>query len=284
MEQTYRYRPAHFFGLTALITWVPWYFGIRSGAVATESLLSVAGLLGPFVVSLALTFGSGNRALRQDFRDRLFDWRRIRPADLLLAVAMPVVVLTLSVGVSMLMGEPGGQLRLSAADNLVPMIVLALILAPIIEELGWRGYGVDSLRAVSGALAASLAFGVLWSLWHAPLVLLHGTYQRELYEMENPLFLANFFVGAIPVAIVANWFYYRSGRSIPVSMVFHSALNGAAVLLSAGQVAKTIASVVYLGIAIVVLKDRAVFTGGPRNFIGEPGPGEGKPRRDILPS
>lgn len=284
MEQTYRYRPALFFGLTALITWVPWYFGIRSGAVATESLLSVAGLLGPFAVSLALTFGSGNRALWRDLRDRLFDWRRIRSADLLLAVVMPVGVLTVSVGVSMLLGEPGGQLRLSSADNLVPMIVLALILAPIIEELGWRGYGMDSLRAGFGAVPASLVFGVLWSLWHVPLVLLHGTYQRELYEMENPLFLANFFVGAVPVAIVANWFYYRSGRSIPMSMVFHSALNGAAVLLSAGQVAKTIATVFYLGIAIVMVRDRAVFGGGPRNFIGDPGTGEARPGRGIVPS
>lgn len=236
MEQTYRYRPALFFGLTALITWVPWYFGIRSGAVATGSLLSLAGLLGPFLVSLGLTFGSGSPALRRDFRDRVLDWRRIRPADLLLAVTMPVGVLVLSVGLSMLLGEPGGQLRLSTAENLVPMIVLALILAPIIEELGWRGYGMDSLRAGLGVVPASLVFGVLWALWHAPLVLLPGTYQRELFEMENRLFLWNFFIGVMPVAVVANWFYYRSRRSIPISMLFHSALNGAAVLLSAGQV------------------------------------------------
>jgi membrane protease YdiL (CAAX protease family) len=123
---------------------------------------------------------------------------------------------------------------------------------------------MDSLRAGLGVVPASLVFGVLWSLWHAPLVLLPGTYQRELFEMENRRFLWNFFVGVIPVA---------SGRSIPISILFHSALNGAAVLLSAGQVAKTIASVVYLGIAIlVVAKDRRVFGAGPRDFLADPEP------------
>jgi uncharacterized protein len=271
VERDYRYRPALFFGLTALVTWVPWYFGIRSGAEATGSLLSLLGLLGPFVVSLALILGSGNAALKRDLKARLLDVRRIRPGDALLAVAMPLLVLALSVAISRLFGEPAGQLRLSAAENLVPMIVLAIVLAPIIEELGWRGYGMDSLRSRFAVLPASLIFGVLWSLWHAPLALLPGTYQRELAEMENPLFLANFFVGVIPAAVLANWFYYRSNRSIPMSMLFHAALNGAAVLLSAGQVAKTIASVIYLLIAVaVVALDRRVFAAGPRNFIAEP--------------
>ena len=47
-----------------------------------------------------------------------------------------------------------------------------------------------------------------------------------------------------------------------------SILNAAAILLSAGQAAKTIASCVYLPLAIaLVWRDCELFLQGPRNFI-----------------
>ena len=63
--------------------------------------------------------------------------------------------------------------------------------------------------------------------WHAPLVLLGGTYQHELAVMNNKIFVANFFVSVIPAAIIANWFYYRNDRSIGASILLHSMLNAA---------------------------------------------------------
>jgi len=83
-----------------------------------------------------------------------------------------------------------------------------VVLAPICEKLGWHGYGVDSLRAKAGMMNATFLFASLWSAWHAPLVLIGGTYQHDLAMMDNKTFVANFFVSVIPAAIIANWFYF----------------------------------------------------------------------------
>ena len=148
------------------------------------------------------------------------------------------------------------------------MIILAMVLAPIMEEMGWHGYGVDSLRAGTGMMKTTLLFGILWSAWQAPLFLISGTYQNGLVKMDNPIFLVNFFVSVIPAAIIANWLYYKNNRSITAAILLHSMLNAAGVLLNAGQVAKCIATLLYAGIAASILMiDRAAFAEGPRKFL-----------------
>jgi membrane protease YdiL (CAAX protease family) len=272
VTQGYRYRPALFFILAYAIAWIPWvagaYAGSRPDLKAYASLFSLAGVLGPVGVGLFLTFGSGSAALKYDFTDRLFNLRRIRPLYAVLAVAMPFTVIGVAILLSLGFGQPVGQFRLASGAGLVSLIVLALVLAPICEEMGWHGYGVDSLRAEHSMMTATLLFALLWCAWHAPLVLIPGTYQHALAIMDDKIYLANFFVSIIPAAIIANWFYYRNERSIAAAILFHSMLNAASVLIAAGQVAKVIATLLYSGIAAaLVLGDRGLFAEGRRNFL-----------------
>ena len=194
--------------------------------------------------------------------------RRIRPLYLIVAIVMPPTVICLSIWLSLWFGQSTDQFRLSAGANLSALIILAVVLAPIIEEMGWRGYGADSLRAKSGMTKATLLFGALWSLWHAPLALIGGTYQNQLAAMDNEAFLANFFISIIPAAIIANWLYYKNNRSIGAAILLHTMLNAASVLLNAGQVAKCIATVLYAAIAVgVFVIDHEAFAQGARNFL-----------------
>ena len=231
-------------------------------------LLSLVGLLGPIGATLFMVFSSGNAALKCDFKDRLFNLRRIRPLYALLAIVMPFAVICLSIILSLSFGESVDQFQLAGGAGLLPLIILAMILAPIMEETGWHGYGVDALRAGNGMMRATLLFAVLWCVWHAPLALIPGTYQNIVAEMPNKLYIANFFLSIIPAAIIANWFYYKNDRSILAAILLHSMLNAAAVLLNAGQIAKCIATLLYACIAAgLIVGDRKLFAEGPRNFL-----------------
>jgi membrane protease YdiL (CAAX protease family) len=275
LARPYQYRPVLFFVATFVATWIPWFIGAYLATdqrgQSSVSPFGYVGLLGPLVVSLAFILTSGSKALKADFRSR-FNPRRLRPFYVIVAIAIPTVLMYLGILVSLPFGESADQFRVSRDANLVGMIILAMILAPIIEEISWRGYGVDSLRAKLGGLASTVLFGVLWSAWHLPLVLLPGTYQHEVATTGEPLFLANFFVSAIPAAILANWLYYRNGRSILIGVLFHAAANAAAEALSATQVTKCIVTVLWLVVAVVVLVfDRTTFAAGPRTFVEDPG-------------
>src|SRR6185312_17018705 len=203
VDRTYHYRPVPFFVMAYVVTWLPWSVAAYAGSQNSESyrsLFNLVGLLGPFAVALFLILSSSSEALKSDFRDRLFNLRRIRPLYMIVAIVMPPTVMGLSIWLSLWFGQSADQLRLSAGANLPALIILAVVVAPIIEEMGWRGYGVDSLRAKSGMTKATLLFGALWSLWHAPLALIGGTYQNQLAAMDNKAFLVNFFISIIPAA------------------------------------------------------------------------------------
>ena len=236
MKTTYDYRPAPFFVMAYAITWIIWFLGVYVGSLPGYSLTQRSsvwgGSSGQQGATLFLVVKSRSAALKEDFKDRLFNLPRVRPVYAFMALVVPFAVIRLSIGLSLWFGQSADQFRFSGGSNLLPLIILALLLAPICEETGWHGYGVDSLRAKAGMMKATLLFAALWCGWHVPLMLVGGTYQRELAMMDNKIFVVNFFVSIIPAAIIANWFYYKNDRSVAASVLLHSMLNAASVLIN----------------------------------------------------
>jgi membrane protease YdiL (CAAX protease family) len=266
------YRPVAYFVVAYLATWAPWLVGAhlarQEGGEVYGFLFTLLGLLlGPTGAALFFVASSASPALKRDFRDRIIDLRRIRPLYALVAVFLPFVLMGLAIGVSLGFGESPDQFRLAGGPGLGVMVGLALVLAPILEETGWHGYGVDSLRAHASMWTATLRFAVLWCVWHAPAVLVRGSYQHQLAQMDNPLFVINFFVSILPAALVANWLYYKNRRSIVGAVLCHTMFNGSAVLLNAGQVAKCIATVLYSLVAAAIAASDREFREGPRDFL-----------------
>lgn len=51
------------------------------------------------------------------------------------------------------------------------------------EELGWRGYLMPKLQEVMGMPGTLVLGGIIWGLWHAPMILLYGLN----YGTEHPV-------------------------------------------------------------------------------------------------
>lgn len=107
--------------------------------------------------------------------------RRIRPAWAVLILVLAFALTGLAIRLSLGPGRPADQFRPATGAGAPPLILLA----PILEETGWRGYGVDSLRAHAGVLRSTLLVGLLWSFWRAPPALVPGTCRRQLASMPT---------------------------------------------------------------------------------------------------
>ena len=222
-------RPLLFFALSTLIPWGLWLAaGVISHQaprtqtlVAVTSLLGFAGLLAPMVIAFYLMMREP--VLREDLWRRLFSLSSVRPVYWLVALSLILVTLLAAQAISLLFGYPASQFRLaghaSFTSGVFPVWFL-LLAAPMIEELAWHSYGTDALRNRFNLLAASLIFGVFWSVWHIPLAGIRDYYQSNVVA-TGWIYGANFLVSVLPFAVVMNWLYYKSGRNIVITILFH---------------------------------------------------------------
>jgi CAAX protease family protein len=81
------------------------------------------------------------------------------------------------------------------------------------EEVGWRGWLLPSLSASRPFIAATALTGLVWAVWHLP-VLLSGL----PVALSFTLLLAS-------LSIVFSWLWYRTAGSTGVVALAHGAVN-----------------------------------------------------------
>ena len=134
-----------------------------------------------------------------------------------------------------------------------------LLLASTFEELGWHGYGFDSLTAKLSLLKATIVFGLLWSIWHLPLMFVSGSYQYELLR-ANPLYILNFFVSIVPLGIIISWIYLRNNRSVIMAILFHLIVNFSQEMFMITNNTKCIETIILILLAAVIVSgDKKLF-------------------------
>ena len=268
------YKPAQFFLIAYCITWTflfaAAYFSYHGGAQGLLGLLMFLALCGPFVAALVMFWKAGSPELWADYKDRLFNLRRIDPRTLPIILFLIPAVMIVAIGISVLFGKSPDQfaILLGPAFMTLPGL-LGLFAAPAFEEAGWRGYGVDSLRSRSTLFVTSLSFGLLWMVWHLPLIFISGMYHNTLLSSE--LYTANFFVSVFVLAFIINWIFYRNNRSVIACFLFHLSANIAMSFIPAEQFTKCIITVLLLIVAvIIVVADRKLFFEKTRFGTGVP--------------
>ncbi|WP_337006414.1 CPBP family intramembrane glutamic endopeptidase [Microbacterium sp. LB12] len=99
------------------------------------------------------------------------------------------------------------------------------------EEIGWRGWLVPALRPL-GTWPALLLSGVIWGIWHSPVILLGYNFGRT--DITGVLFMIG---GCVAWGILLGWVRLRSASVWP-AVIAHGSLNaagGLVVLFAAAQ-------------------------------------------------
>lgn len=127
---------------------------------------------------------------------------------------------------------PPVQVLVLAQIASIPLGAAINSLAALGEEVGWRGWLLPALLPL-GTWPALLVSGVVWGLWHAPLILLGYNFGRT--DVTGVLLMVG---GCVTWGVVLGWTRLRSGSLWP-AVVGHGALNAAAgmvlILAAAGQ-------------------------------------------------
>lgn len=200
-----------FFVLACTITWT-----MASGAALawmrhqSPAPLAVAGAglsaFGPLLA--ALVVAGRQRQLRQ-----VFGRWRTSPAWVLLALlAAPLVHLVATALFVAIGGHPDSWFHPPNS----PEAVAALVVFPLGEEFGWRGFAHPRMVQRHGVVRGAFLVGIVWGLWHlmytiTPMAGGFDPIELGMIMTELPLY-----------ALLIAWVFERADRSMAVAIAFHA--------------------------------------------------------------
>lgn len=250
-------RTAPFFALTLALS-----FTLQTPALLAklsvisgpyEKYLPLVGLgaLGPMIIGLLLSSqragGPGVRTLFAGLAPRrsLAGWY-------VFALLLPGILLTVPLALYAI--ATGTDVGPWAYPPNAPERWIALVLFPIGEELGWRGYAQPRLLQRYSALTASMIVGGCWALWHLLMFVIEGS---TLFQMiaSVPLFLAG--------SVIYTWAYTRTNHSLLVAVLLHVGvhLNNSHRALPANALPANVHTIAHVAFALALLAiDRETFS------------------------
>ena len=265
----YKYRPIRFYIIVFALTWGFWITALLLKDTSVMYVFMVLGLLMPAVTALVTVLTSGSKMLKEDLKRKIVAFYRIKPMSIVKAVLLFFVSVAISIGISILFG--GSPEQFSFTEDFSFSIggtsaLLTMVLASVLEEVGWRGYGEDAVGSYHTWFTETIIFGCIWACWHLPLFLIPGTYQYTLSEL-GPLYIINFLISTIPVDFLQTWVYVKNNRSMLATALFHLFLNIMQEKIAITPETKCIETVVLaFAAAIVVLCNKKLFFS--RDHIG----------------
>ncbi len=260
--------PVLFYSLATVLPWAFW--GIAAyisrlepatpARTAWASAMGFTGLLMPMLVAFLLMKKDG--LLEKDLLPRLFHFRSIQPVYIFLTFFLMPGSILLAQAVSLLFGYSASQFRITGhytfSSGVFPVWFL-LIIAPVLEELGWHTYGTDALRSRFNLFSTSMIFALYWGIWHIPLSFIKDYYQSHLVN-SGWIHSLNFLVSIFPFVIIMNWLYYKTNRNITVAVIFHITAGYFNEIFATHPDSKIIQTLILSVFAVyIVLKDKEFF-------------------------
>jgi membrane protease YdiL (CAAX protease family) len=200
--------------------------------------------------------------LKADLKAKLFGAFRVKPIVVLIAIMSFFGIIAVSILLSTFAGQSLDQFSFVEGFSFSiggSSALLTIVLAALLEELGWRGYAEDAIASYCSWFKESLIFGLVWALWHMPLFLVEGTYHYNILQ-QNPLYMVNFFVAIMPLGFIITWVYVKNERSIFACMIFHFFVNLLQEKIAMTQTTKCVETLVLFTVAaIIVVTNKELF-------------------------
>jgi membrane protease YdiL (CAAX protease family) len=214
---------------TFILSWLFWIplilFSLPSWLLTPMILI---GAFMPSIVGTIMSLRTQDKEGRKEFRDRLFNPRRIGIKMLPVVIFLfPVVyVAALAIGRAAHVPVPGMDIMMQTISHPISLAIFLIVMllgGPLAEEIGWRGFALDYLQDRFRPLKSSLILGFFWAFWHAPLFFIEGTSQYAWGFFS--LSCLNWTVQVFLLTIIMTWVYNSTSRSIMAAIGLHLMIN-----------------------------------------------------------
>jgi membrane protease YdiL (CAAX protease family) len=191
-----------------------------------DQLMGIAFSLmaGPSVSGLLLTGLVSGRAGLRDLLARLLRWRVAARWYAVTLLTAPL----LSTGVFLALSHHFSDFPIVTTRNKVPLLLTSIatgLTGGFLEEVGWTGFAIPTLKRDHDVFKTGLITGVLWGAWHFLVTFWYsGTSSGEL---PFALFLTLYFLTGVAqltaYRVLMVWVYDRT-ESLLAAVLMHASL------------------------------------------------------------
>ena len=229
MKNTVSRHPiASYFILTYGISWGLASLVLVPKLASGEPIPQLSGLLmfplmiiGPAIAGLSLRFITDGAAGVKALLGGMLHWRL--PARWYAVLLLPpLLVLGVLTALHYLVSP-------AFAVHWLPLGLVYGIAPGLLEEIGWSGYAYGAMARKLGGLRAALILGVLWGIWHLPVIdFLGGAYPHGAYWL---LFVLAFIFSMTAMRVIIAWVYIHT-QSLLLTQLLHAASTASLVIFS----------------------------------------------------
>lgn len=240
--------------------WIPQALYVRGLFPFDSPLLNFLGGGGPTLAAVIVLLARREKEDIAHLFRSLFELKAA-PWWFVFAFGFWFAVAAGALGGGVLLGQAAPTLGSFAWGSLAPVFV-TMLLSNVWEEIGWRGFALPRLRQKYADWQIVLLMGLLWHLWHLPLLLNPASPMSGLPWAGELLF-------SLALTVIYTWLYVNTAGSLFFVSIFHALSNTVAfVLLETGVFTSSYGLVVGItGLVALAILLRC----GPQRLSRSPG-------------
>ncbi len=166
----------------------------------------------PSIVGISLTIIYDHKSALKELFKSAIDVK-IGFQTFLMIVIYPITIGIMQLIINRLIG---GSFDYTQFIKQLPSILPLIILGPLSEEFGWRGFLQKRVNIEFSPILGSLVIGITWSIWHLPLFYMLGTSQHDFNMPFMP-----FMISVISSSFIYTYVYIKSHGSLFSAILLH---------------------------------------------------------------
>jgi CAAX protease family protein len=222
-----------FFVLSFVLTW-GYFWLIWTPLRLPDSLIALGGFGPAASAFLVLGLTSGKRGV-VCLLGSIMHWRVGALWYVVALLGIPVLnFLAFLVVPGMLADFVAPDLRLPRLYLSEIAISLTIGIAPLWEEIGWRGFAQPRMQRQYGPVVGSLILGMLWGVWHLPFFF--GPLARSgpgTTFVSAGIALVEFSIGLTGLSVVMAWVLNNCGGSTLMAILLHACFDSSGLAMVA---------------------------------------------------
>lgn len=186
--------------------------GVLPGGAAPYTLLAALGSFSPLIAAIVAARSEGPGRVRELFAS-MRPQRGLAGWYLVALLIFPMIHVLGEAAHRFAAGAPAGEWLYLPQ---LPQQWVVLVLIPLVEEPGWRGFALPRLAERFGWLRASWLVGVGWAAWHGVMFVLQG-FDAAAFALGMIMIVAG--------SVVFGWLFDRTRGSLLAAVIAHAGVH-----------------------------------------------------------